>query len=199
MARASNSRAGAVRRGLVGSFLAFSLLVGGVPPAAAAMLGAPPIAMVPGGPSRLAARSTSGGAGPRAGSATHQPSSTAAAAPVVFLDPGHGGVDTGVIGVTENGTVVEEKTITLAVAQATAADLRADGLTVVLSRNRDALPGLQPSDYASGGTSLTDFGVLADLQRRIDRANANGAAAQPAVQRLIAGAFARAIEQFLHR
>ncbi len=95
--------------------------------------------------------------------------------PVVFLDPGHGGVDTGTIGTTTDGATVEEKNITLAIALQTADHLRADGIDVVLSRTDDSLPGSTPSDYSPDGKMLTPDGVLADLQRRIDRANESGA------------------------
>lgn len=95
--------------------------------------------------------------------------------PVVFLDPGHGGVDTGTLGTTENGTTVAEKTLTLALALRTAALLRATGIRVVLSRTNDSLPGATAADFTSDGTALTADGVLADLQRRIDRANTSGA------------------------
>ncbi|HVB96715.1 MAG TPA: N-acetylmuramoyl-L-alanine amidase [Chloroflexota bacterium] len=94
---------------------------------------------------------------------------------MVFLDPGHGGVDTGTIGQTLDGQQVEEKNIALAFALQTAAYLRKDGVTVVLSRTDDSLPGSTPADYTGDGTALTPDGVLADLQRRIDRANASGA------------------------
>jgi N-acetylmuramoyl-L-alanine amidase len=70
---------------------------------------------------------------------------------------------------------VNEKTITLAIAQLTAQQLRRDGIGVALSRTDDSLPGAQPSDYAADGTVLTPEGVLNDLQRRVDRANASGA------------------------
>lgn len=93
----------------------------------------------------------------------------------VFVDPGHGGVDTGTIGYTENGTVVEEKMVALAIARQTAQYLDRDDVAVVLSRTNDSLPGIEPSDYEADGTSLTADGVLNDLQRRIDRANASGA------------------------
>lgn len=98
-----------------------------------------------------------------------------ASPPVVFLDPGHGGVDTGAIGATSDGTPVDEKTITLAIAQRTAARLRAAGFRVVLARDDDTLPGLTPDDLTADGKSLSAQGVLDDLQRRIDRANASGA------------------------
>jgi N-acetylmuramoyl-L-alanine amidase len=105
-----------------------------------------------------------------------RPEGTPAALPtLVFLDPGHGGVDTGTIGTTEDGVTVEEKNITLAIALRTAADLRRDGIGAVLSRTDDSLPGSTPADYSSDGKMLTPDGVLHDLQRRIDRANASGA------------------------
>jgi N-acetylmuramoyl-L-alanine amidase len=94
---------------------------------------------------------------------------------LVYLDPGHGGVDQGTRGLTADGEEVLEKTVTLAVAQRTAALLRNDGIGVVLSRTDDSLPGSQPADYTADGTVLTPAGVLRDLQRRIDRANASGA------------------------
>ncbi|MBX6342251.1 MAG: N-acetylmuramoyl-L-alanine amidase, partial [Thermomicrobiaceae bacterium] len=94
----------------------------------------------------------------------------------VFLDPGHGGVDEGGIGALPDGTRVYEKDVTLAIARLAAERLRADGFAVVLSREDDSLPGLAPSDLTPDGQSLTAEGALRDLQRRIDRANASGAA-----------------------
>jgi len=92
-----------------------------------------------------------------------------------FIDPGHGGVDDGATGVTSDGRPVAEKTITLAIALQTAAMLEADGFRVALSRTDDSLPDLQPGDLTAEGDALTPDGVLHDLQRRIDRANASGA------------------------
>ena len=116
-------------------------------------------------------------AGPADGST--QPAAGASAptaSPIqVFLDPGHGGVDTGAIGTSETGAVVYERDMTLALALRAAARLRADGIGVALSRSDASLPGAVASDYTSDGTLLTPQGVLADLQRRIDRANASGA------------------------
>ena len=93
----------------------------------------------------------------------------------VFLDPGHGGVDTGAIGITEDGTEVDEKAVALAIALRTADRLRHDGISVALSRTDDSLPGATAADYTADGSMLTPQGVLADLQRRVDRANASGA------------------------
>ena len=108
------------------------------------------------------------------------PGSVASPAPtprpaLVFLDPGHGGVDTGTTGVTEDGNFVNEKDVALAIALRTADHLRHDGIGVALSRTNDTLPGSTSADYTSDGTELTPDGVLADLQRRIDRANASNA------------------------
>jgi N-acetylmuramoyl-L-alanine amidase len=105
------------------------------------------------------------------------PTASAASGPsiLVYLDPGHGGVDTGTIGTSATGATLNEKDVALALALRTAARLRADGIGVALSRSDDSLPGATASDYTSDGTLLTPQGVLADLQRRIDRANASGA------------------------
>jgi N-acetylmuramoyl-L-alanine amidase len=111
----------------------------------------------------------------RAPTATPAPARGASPRPVVFLDPGHGGVDEGTRGQAAGGQEVLEKTTTLAIAEKTAAVLQADGVGVVLSRTDDSLPGSRPSDYTPDGKLLTPQGVLSDLQRRIDRANASGA------------------------
>lgn len=123
-------------------------------------------------PARVAMAS---GAAPALSGASSTASPAPIPRPVVFLDPGHGGVDTGTIGTTLDGATVLEKTITLALAQQTATKLRAEGFPVVLSRVDDSLPGSISSDYTADGKELTPDGVLADLQRRIDRANASGA------------------------
>jgi N-acetylmuramoyl-L-alanine amidase len=73
--------------------------------------------------------------------------------------------------------MVEEKTVTLVLAEKTAKRLEADGIGVILSRYDDSLPGALPDDYADNGQTLTPSGLLADLQRRIDRADASGARA----------------------
>ncbi|MGI5837422.1 MAG: N-acetylmuramoyl-L-alanine amidase family protein, partial [Chloroflexota bacterium] len=96
-------------------------------------------------------------------------------APTVYIDPGHGGVDLGAVGIAEDGTYVFEKDVALALAMGTADRLRAVGINVVLSRVDDSLLGTVPSDYSDDGEKLTDAGLSAELQRRIEKANASGA------------------------
>ncbi len=93
----------------------------------------------------------------------------------VFIDPGHGGIDTGAVGITEDGNIVYEKDVALALALRTADHLRADGINVILSRTDDTLPGATRPDFSSDGTMLSPEGLLTDLQQRIDLANASGA------------------------
>ncbi len=93
----------------------------------------------------------------------------------VFLDPGHGGVDDGTSGYTNNGTLVTEKTVVLQIALRLAQRLRADGLTVVMSRTTDADPCLKPSDLDADGQTIKVGGVLNDLQCRINKANTSKA------------------------
>ncbi len=93
----------------------------------------------------------------------------------VFLDPGHGGVDEGTSGYTSDGTLVTEKTVVLQIALRLAQRLRADGLTVVMSRTTDADPCLTPSDLEADGQTIKVGGVLNDLQCRINKANASHA------------------------
>ncbi|MCC7107452.1 MAG: N-acetylmuramoyl-L-alanine amidase [Chloroflexi bacterium] len=95
--------------------------------------------------------------------------------PVVFIDPGHGGVDLGAVGLTPGGVEVSEKDAVLAIALRTAEHLRAAGIQAVLARTDDELPDARPEDFTQDGERLTGQGVLNDLQRRIDLANESGA------------------------
>jgi len=91
----------------------------------------------------------------------------------VFIDPGHGGPDPGVVGTTSDGRRVEEKTVALDVALDLAARLRRDGYRVVLSRTGD-------STVASFGPHsppvMSADGIHRDLVARIACANASRAA-----------------------
>ncbi len=93
--------------------------------------------------------------------------------PTVFIDPGHGGLDPGVVTVVE-GRQVLEKHLTLAIANRLAALLRADGYRVVMSRTGDtSVAKLSANDSIAG--ALTASAVHRDLITRA--ACANGAKA----------------------
>ncbi len=80
---------------------------------------------------------------PPAGSGGH--ATTPATGPdgkVVVIDPGHGGIDSGTIGVTG----VEEKNVVLDVGKRLAADLRARGYTVYMTRDTDVFVPLFSRD-----------------------------------------------------
>lgn len=92
----------------------------------------------------------------------------------VFIDPGHGGMDPGVVGVA-GGRQVLEKDVTLAVATRLASLLGADGYRIVLSRTMDSsVAKLSPSDSVAG--AMTGSAVHHDLVARTLCANAATAA-----------------------
>lgn len=94
---------------------------------------------------------------------------------IVFIDPGHGGLDPGVVGSTGAQPVLE-KDATLGVGTRLAALLRADGYRVVMSRTEDtAVVKLSPSDSVTG--SLTADAEHRDLVTRASCANAGNASA----------------------
>ena len=93
----------------------------------------------------------------------------------VFIDPGHGGMDPGVVGGT-SGRRVLEKEATLAVGMRLSALLRADGYRVVMARTQDStVVKLAPADSVLG--SLTASAEHRDLATRAACANAAAAAA----------------------
>jgi N-acetylmuramoyl-L-alanine amidase len=93
----------------------------------------------------------------------------------VFIDPGHGGLDPGVVGGTAAHPVLE-KDATLAVALRLSDLLRAAGYRVVMARTQDTtVIKLSASDSVYG--SLTADAEHRDLEARAACANAAGAAA----------------------
>ncbi len=93
----------------------------------------------------------------------------------VFIDPGHGGLDPGVVGGTRAHQVLE-KDVTLAVALRLSDLLRAAGYRVVMARTRDTtVIKLADSDSYLG--SLTAGAEHRDLAARAACANAAGAVA----------------------
>jgi N-acetylmuramoyl-L-alanine amidase len=93
----------------------------------------------------------------------------------VFIDPGHGGLDPGVVGGTAAHQVLE-KDATLAVARRLSDLLRADGYRVVMARTQDTtVLNLTAADSVMG--ALTGTAVHRDLLARVACANAAEAAA----------------------
>ena len=93
----------------------------------------------------------------------------------VFIDPGHGGLDPGVVGGSAPHPVLE-KDATLAVALRLSDLLRAAGYRVVMARTQDTtVIKLSGSDSVYG--SLTASAEHRDLAARAACANAAGAAA----------------------
>jgi N-acetylmuramoyl-L-alanine amidase len=103
------------------------------------------------------------------------PPTQAGSGQTVFIDPGHGGLDPGVVG-TVSGHQVLEKDATLAVAARLSELLRADGYRVVMARTRDtSVLKLSTTDSVMG--ALTASAEHRDLAARAACANAAGAAA----------------------
>ena len=93
----------------------------------------------------------------------------------IFLDPGHGGLDPGVVGATPDGQQVLEKDATLAVATRLTALLRVAGYRVVMARTEDStVLKLSPTDSVQG--SMNASAEHGDLVARTACANAAGAA-----------------------
>lgn len=88
----------------------------------------------------------------------------------VFIDPGHGGLDPGVVG-SVGGKPVLEKDVALAVADRLTALLRADGYRVVMSRVGDSSVGRSATTGVVEG-ALTASAVHQDLLARAACANA---------------------------
>lgn len=88
-------------------------------------------------------------------------------APLVVLDPGHGGAEIGASYTFPDGAVLQEKTVNLAIAQKTAAYLKQAGIPVILTRTTDSWVDVAKKDVTGDGVvDLSD-----DLQSRIDIAN----------------------------
>jgi N-acetylmuramoyl-L-alanine amidase len=92
----------------------------------------------------------------------------------IFLDPGHGGLDPGVVGTGAGGSQVLEKDATLAVATNLTVLLRGAGFRVVMARTADTtVTKLSATDSALG--SMSASAEHRDLVARAACANASGA------------------------
>lgn len=91
----------------------------------------------------------------------------------VFLDPGHGGPDSGAVARVRDAHLVEKR-LTLAIARAAVAVVRRSGFRVVVSRTGDSpVARLGPGDLR--GRLLTAAAVRRDIVARTTCANAAGA------------------------
>ena len=99
---------------------------------------------------------------------------------IVFIDPGHGGVDPGASGTTSSGTTIWEKDVTLAVGLDLSTLLRNQGYTIVLSRDSDTLVTRTVRGDLNGKL-LTAAGEHRDLVARVACANAARAQALVAI------------------
>jgi N-acetylmuramoyl-L-alanine amidase len=109
------------------------------------------------------------------GACTSRAPTHAGSGQTVFIDPGHGGLDPGVVGGTSAHQVLE-KDVTLAVASRLSDLLRSAGYRVVMARTQDTtVIKLSSSDSVYG--SLTASAEHRDLAARAACANAAGAAA----------------------
>ncbi|HEY1420384.1 MAG TPA: N-acetylmuramoyl-L-alanine amidase [Candidatus Dormibacteraeota bacterium] len=128
---------------------------------------------LPAAPASAAGPSQVAVSGLQAGACMTYPPTHGQAGRTIFIDPGHGGLDPGVVGAA-GGRQVTEKDATLAVAIKLTALLRSDGYRVVMARTQDSSVAAQTaSDSATG--SLTDSAVRRDLLERIACANASNA------------------------
>lgn len=83
----------------------------------------------------------------------------------VFLDAGHGGRDPGAVGTTQSGATIYEADATLPVELDAAADLRADGYRVVVSRTGNtSVVRLSAADIS--GRELSLQGAHDDVEAR---------------------------------
>jgi N-acetylmuramoyl-L-alanine amidase len=88
----------------------------------------------------------------------------------VFLDAGHGGIDPGATGVTENGANIDEAQVNLSIELDVMALLRAQGYRVVVSRTEQTnVVRLTPGDVSDN--ELTVQGAHADVVARDECAN----------------------------
>ncbi|MBD2111670.1 MULTISPECIES: N-acetylmuramoyl-L-alanine amidase [Cyanophyceae] len=101
---------------------------------------------------------------------TPTPNPAARGQVLVVLDPGHGGVDPGAVGIGG----LQEKGVVLAVAQHTAAMLQAQGIAVQMTRQSDQTVDLQPrADMATAARATVFVSIHANAVN-MQRPEVNG-------------------------
>ncbi|MGB3311944.1 MAG: N-acetylmuramoyl-L-alanine amidase [Nodosilinea sp.] len=106
-------------------------------------------------------------AGPQAVVTPSQPSRGQV---LVMLDPGHGGMDPGAVGIGG----LQEKGVVLAVAQYTAAALQAQGVAVQMTRQSDQTVDLQPRATMAESARATVFVSIHANAVNMQRPEVNG-------------------------
>ena len=103
------------------------------------------------------------------GAAPARAAAPAKAQPVVVIDPGHGGVETGAVGPTG----VQEKDVTLDLARRLKALLERRGLTAVLTRDEDrVLPLDDRTSVANHNRAVLFLSIHLNASKRKDAAGA---------------------------
>ncbi|PSN16023.1 N-acetylmuramoyl-L-alanine amidase [filamentous cyanobacterium CCT1] len=101
---------------------------------------------------------------------TVAPSAPSRGQVLVMLDPGHGGVDPGAVGIGG----LQEKGVVLAVAQHTAAALQAQGIAVQMTRQSDQTVDLQPRATMAETARATVFVSIHANAVNMQRPEVNG-------------------------
>lgn len=101
---------------------------------------------------------------------TPAPNPAARGQVLVMLDPGHGGVDPGAVGIGG----LQEKGVVLAVAQHTAAVLQAQGIAVQMTRQSDQTVDLQPRADMATAAQATVFVSIHANAVNMQRPEVNG-------------------------
>ena len=105
---------------------------------------------------------------PTPAAAPEMPAQPTQRAPIVMIDPGHGGSEVGAVHRNYAGAYdVVEKNVNLSIGLRLAALLEADGYAAVMTRNSDDQVNEPPVDRNGDGRLNTRD----DLQARVDRAN----------------------------
>jgi N-acetylmuramoyl-L-alanine amidase len=76
---------------------------------------------------------------------------------IIAIDPGHGGVDVGMVGPAGRTPFLQEKDITLGIARAVARELEGRGLRAILTRDRDTLIALGDRGHIAASASASIF------------------------------------------
>ena len=95
---------------------------------------------------------------------------------VVCLDPGHGGTDRGHVETDPDGRVMEEKSLTLTVAEIVADRVAGDGIETVMTRTTDTVVNASGEDVNGDGITAQEGQTSQELDDLLARVNICNAA-----------------------